>query len=69
MEGIHTARARDRFIKLCRLSREGATKSEAARQVRVSLSGLHGILYREVGSRAWPIAETPLRLSAPSGER
>jgi hypothetical protein len=54
----HTTRARDRYAQLRALSDAGATKSEAARQVRVSLSGLHGILYREVGSRAWPIAAT-----------
>lgn len=53
----HTTAANDRYAQLLALSRMGANKDEAARSVGLSLAGMHGLLWRRLGSGVWPVQE------------
>lgn len=51
----HTQAANDRYAQLLALSRMGANRDEAARSVGLSLAGMHGLLWRRLGSGVWPV--------------
>lgn len=51
----HTTAANDRYAQLLALSRMGASRDEAARSVGLSLAGMHGLLWRRLGSGVWPV--------------
>jgi len=52
------------FEQLRAQSEAGATRGEAARSMRITLSCIRTTLYRHLGTTVWPIAATP-----PAGER
>ena len=51
----HTQAANDRYDQLLALSRMGANRDEAARSVGLTLAGMHGLLWRRLGSGVWPV--------------
>lgn len=48
------ALARARFELLCRASEAGDEREEAARRAGLTLAGMTSLLYRRLGSTAWP---------------
>jgi len=51
-------RARLRFQQVCQHSEAGSTKCEAATAIGLTVGGIDSMLYRELGTTAWPIART-----------
>lgn len=51
------ARAAARFRVVRDASDEGCSKAEAANRAKLSVEGLNALLYRNLGSSVWPIAE------------
>jgi len=51
------ARARRRFQQVKQHSAAGSTKLETATAIGITTGGIDSMLYRELGTTAWPIAQ------------
>lgn len=53
---VQKARARLRYQQVCQHSEAGSTKQEAAAAIGITVGGIDSMLYRELGTTAWPLA-------------
>ena len=54
---VQKARARLRFQQVCQHSEAGSTKRETATAIGITVGGIDSMLWRELGTTAWPIAQ------------